>query len=44
LTGRVAWVNMQDDLIKPGYPTGYGLEFIHISEEAGIALRRCFGV
>lgn len=43
LTGRVAWVNMQNDLIKPGYPVGYGLEFINISEEAGIALRRCFG-
>lgn len=44
LTGRVSWVNMQDSLIKPDYPVGYGLEFINISEEAGIALRRCFGV
>lgn len=44
LTGRIAWVNMQGSLIKPDYPMGYGLEFIHISEEAGIALRRCFGV
>lgn len=44
LTGRVAWVNMHNDLIKPDYPVGYGLEFIDISEAAGIALRRCFGV
>lgn len=44
LTGRVAWVNMHNDLIKPGYPVGYGLEFINISEAVGVALRRCFGV
>ncbi|NJC88703.1 MAG: response regulator [Desulfuromonas sp.] len=44
LTGRIAWVNRPDAPIKPHYPFGYGLEFIEISEEAGIALRRCFGV
>lgn len=44
LTGRVAWVNLPDAPIKPHYPCGYGLEFIDISETAGIALRRCFGV
>lgn len=44
LTGRVAWVNIQDNPIKPDYPSGYGLEFTNISEETGIALRRCFGV
>ncbi|TLM69398.1 MAG: response regulator [Deltaproteobacteria bacterium] len=43
LTGRVAWVNMHKEAIKPDYPAGYGLEFVDISEEAGIALRRCFG-
>ncbi|MCM2263575.1 MAG: response regulator [Desulfuromonadales bacterium] len=44
LTGRIAWVNLPDAPIKPNYPFGYGLEFIDISEEVGIALRRCFGV
>lgn len=43
LTGRVAWVNMSECPIKPDYPAGYGLEFVEISEETGIALRRCFG-
>lgn len=44
LTGRVAWVNLPNAPLKPHYPSGYGLEFIDISEAAGIALRRCFGV
>lgn len=44
LTGRVAWVNLAEAPIKPDYPAGYGLEFVDISAEAGIALRRCFKV
>ena len=44
LTGRVAWVNLLGNPIKPAYPIGYGIEFIDISEEVGITLRRCFGV
>lgn len=44
LTGRIAWVNLAETPIKPDYPPGYGIEFIDISEPAGIALRRCFGV
>jgi CheY-like chemotaxis protein len=44
LTGRVAWVNLAKDPIKPHYPPGYGLEFIDIPAAAGVVLRRCFGV
>lgn len=44
LAGRVAWVNLPGAPIKPDYPSGYGLEFIDISETAGVALRRCFKV
>lgn len=44
LTGRVAWVNLREAPIKAGYPPGYGVEFVGISVETGVALRRCFGV
>lgn len=44
LTGRVAWVNLPVNPIKPAYPVGYGIEFIDIPEAVGITLRRCFGV
>lgn len=44
LTGRVAWANLPVNPIKPAYPVGYGIEFVKISQEAGIVLRRCFGV
>lgn len=43
MMGRVAWVNDAEQLIKPDFPYGYGVEFIDIQETAGIALRRCFG-
>lgn len=42
LHGRIAWVNSRDEIIKPDYPLGYGIEFIDIPEEKGTALRRCF--
>jgi CheY-like chemotaxis protein len=32
--GRVAWVNSGDRLVKPPLPPGFGVEFLHIAEEA----------
>ncbi len=42
LEARVAWVNDAEELIKPDFPYGLGIEFVNIAETAGIALRRCF--
>lgn len=44
MRGRIAWVNSREQIIKPGYPHGYGVEFVDIPEEVGVALRRCFGI
>ncbi len=41
--GRVAWVNTREAVIKPGFPLGYGVEFIAIADSVGAALRRFFG-
>jgi len=41
--GRIAWVNATSTIIKEGFPLGYGVEFIDISESVGADLRRCFG-
>jgi CheY-like chemotaxis protein len=43
LKGRVAWPNIPEREIKTEYPPGYGIEFLDIPEEVGIALRHCFG-
>lgn len=43
LHGRIAWANTGEEVIKPDYPLGYGIEFIDIAETTGAALRRCFG-
>lgn len=40
--GRIAWVNSEEQIIKPNYPHGYGVEFIDIEESVGVALRRFF--
>lgn len=40
--GRIAWVNSEEQIIKPNYPHGYGLEFVDIKDEVGVALRRFF--
>ena len=40
--GRIAWVNSEEQVIKPGYPHGYGVEFVGIDGEVGVALRRFF--
>lgn len=40
--GRIAWVNIPGQEIKPDYPPGYGVEFIDIPETVGVALRRFF--
>ncbi|MDH3999067.1 MAG: PilZ domain-containing protein, partial [Desulfuromonadales bacterium] len=42
--GRVAWVNNDEQIIKDDYPYGYGVEFVDIPEETGVALRRHFGI
>jgi len=41
--GRIAWANGKGSIIKEGFPLGYGVEFVHISDTVGTALRRCFG-
>jgi len=41
--GRIAWVNSQEEIIKEGFPLGYGVEFVDISDLIGTVLRRCFG-
>ncbi len=43
VTGRIAWVNNHEQSIKTAYPFGYGVEFVNISDDVGVALRRCFG-
>ncbi len=43
INGRIAWANTNEEIIKPDYPLGYGLEFFDIPEQVGAALRRCFG-
>ncbi len=43
MSGRIAWVNSEEEIIKENYPLGYGVEFVDISESVGAILRRCFG-
>lgn len=43
LDGRIAWVNSEEKMIKEDFPLGYGVEFVDITESAGVALRRFFG-
>jgi len=43
INGRIAWANLQEEMIKENYPLGYGVEFVNISDSLGAALRRCFG-
>lgn len=43
LKGRVAWVNVAGKGRKPNYPDGYGVEFIDIPDDVGVALRRYIG-
>jgi CheY-like chemotaxis protein len=43
LQGRIAWVNAADAIIKDGFPLGYGVEFVEITDSVGAALRGCFG-
>ena len=43
LKGRVAWVNVAGKGRKPDYPDGYGVEFMDIPENVGVALRRYIG-
>ena len=43
LNGRIAWANSSEEIIKPDYPHGYGVEFVDITEEIAVSLRRCFG-
>jgi len=43
LQGQVAWLNLPGEEIKPNYPPGYGIQFVDIDPQVGIALRRCFG-
>jgi len=40
--GRIAWANANGSIIKEGFPLGYGVEFVDISDTVGTALRRCF--
>lgn len=42
LRGRIAWVNSTEEIIKPDYPLGYGIEFVDIPAATGTVLRRCF--
>jgi Tfp pilus assembly protein PilZ len=42
--GRIAWVNATDAIIKDGFPLGYGVEFVDITDSVGASLRRCFGI
>ena len=44
IEGRIAWVNSQEQVIKPNYPYGYGVEFVGIDEEVGIVLRKFFHI
>lgn len=43
VSGRIAWANSEQEIIKENYPLGYGLEFVDIPDSIGAALRRCFG-
>jgi len=44
ISGRIAWANSEEEIIKENYPLGYGVEFVDISDSIGAALRRCFGI
>lgn len=41
--GRIAWANSEKTIIKDNYPLGYGIEFVDIPDDAGVALRTFFG-
>ncbi len=43
INGRIAWANTDEEIIKPDYPLGYGVEFVDIPDDLGAILRRCFG-